>query len=150
MAVGRAGQEDLADLLQLYTHLHEDSVPEVDERLIARWKEILDDPRQCVIVAREDGKVVSSCVLVIVPNLTRGQRPYALIENVVTDSAYRRRSLGSACLEYAVREAQARGCYKVMLMTSSKEEGTLNFYRKAGFDSQEKTAFIRRLGPRQE
>lgn len=29
-----------------------------------------------------------------------------------------------------------------MLLTGSKEESTLNFYRKAGYNSSDKTAFI--------
>jgi GNAT superfamily N-acetyltransferase len=82
---------------------------------------------------------------VIVPNLTHGQRPYALIENVVTDAAYRRRGLASACLAFAGETAKRENCYKIMLMTGAKDEGTLHFYEQAGFDRHEKTAFIRRL-----
>lgn len=41
--------------------------------------------------------------------------------------------------------ANRENCYKIMLMTGSKKEGTLNFYRKNSFDSSEKTAFILRL-----
>ena len=33
-------------------------------------------------------------------------------------------------------------CYKIMLLTGSKEESTLNFYRNAGYNSSDKTAFI--------
>jgi len=32
-----------------------------------------------------------------------------------------------------------------MLMTGAKDPGTLAFYRRAGFDNEEKTAFIQRL-----
>lgn len=31
---------------------------------------------------------------------------------------------------------------KMMLLTGSKEESTLNFYRNAGYNSSDKTAFI--------
>ena len=41
--------------------------------------------------------------------------------------------------------AKANNCYKIMLMTGSKKESTLNFYRKAGYNSDDKTAFIRWL-----
>ena len=97
------------------------------------------------IMHTQEGKVVSSCVCVIVPNLTRGARPYALIENVVTHQDYRGRGYASACLDFACKLAQAEHCYKIMLMTGAKDEKTLSFYRRAGFVSDEKTAFIKRL-----
>lgn len=91
------------------------------------------------------GELVSSCDCVIIPNLTRGVRPYALIENVVTRTDCRGKGFASQCLARAGALAAAAGCYKVMLMTGSRQESTLRFYRKAGFDSEEKTAFVLRL-----
>lgn len=38
--------------------------------------------------------------------------------------------------------AEQNHCYKMMLLTGSKEESTLNFYRNAGYNSSDKTAFI--------
>ncbi len=92
-----------------------------------------------------DGKVVASCVCLIVPNLTHEQRLYALIENVITDKDYRKQGLGTACLNYAKEIAQRENYYKIMLLTGSKEEATLNFYKKAGFNCEDKTAFIQWL-----
>jgi GNAT superfamily N-acetyltransferase len=82
---------------------------------------------------------------VIVPNLTRGGRPYALVENVVTHAAWRKRGFGSAILAEAARRAWEQDCYKVMLMTGSNDPATLAFYANAGFE-QTKTGFqMRRL-----
>ena len=36
-------------------------------------------------------------------------------------------------------------CYKMMLLTGSKEERTLRFYENAGYNSSDKTAFIQWL-----
>lgn len=36
-------------------------------------------------------------------------------------------------------------CYKMMLLTGSKEKSTLGFYTKAGYNSTDKTAFIQWL-----
>ncbi len=54
-----------------------------------------------VIVAEENRKIVSSCVCVIIPNLTHNQQPYAFIENVITDEKYRNKGLATQCLDYA-------------------------------------------------
>ncbi|MDE6133308.1 MAG: GNAT family N-acetyltransferase [Oscillospiraceae bacterium] len=135
-------ENDLDGLLRLYTQLHDNSIPPKTAGLSALWENILADPNHHIIVAEEDGTIVSSCVCVIIPNLTHGQRPYAFVENVVTDKAYRKRGLATACLDYAKTIAEGENCYKLMLLTGSKEKSTLNFYRRAGYNSNDKTAFI--------
>ena len=136
---------ELPDLLDLYTHLHESGVPEMSERLSHTWEAILRDRNHHIIVNIVDGKLVSSCVCVVIPNLTRGIRPYALIENVVTHSDYRGMGHATACLDYAKAIAENERCYKTMLLTGSREAATLRFYEHAGYDGTEKAAFIQRL-----
>ena len=95
-----------------------------------------------VLVADLDGSLVASCMLAIIPNLTRGARPYGLVENVVTHSAHRRQGIGTRLLRHALQIAWELNCYKVMLLTGSKSEGTLQFYEQAGFRKGTKTGFI--------
>lgn len=138
-------KDDLKGLLELYTHLHEKEVPEIGEKVLGIWDTIMNDPNHHIIVAEEDGRIVSSCVCLIIPNLTRGLKPHAFIENVVTDSAYRKRGLATACLNYAKEIAEREGCYKLLLATGSKEESTLRFYERAGYNKNDKTAFTQWL-----
>ena len=145
MNIRQAEASDLSGLLELYTQLHDNPLPEKSEALSALWETILRDRSQHLIVAEADGKIVSSCVLIIVPNLTHRQRPYALIENVVTDRAYRKQGLAGACLARAKEIAGQNACYKIMLLTGSKENATLDFYRNAGYRSEDKTGFVQWL-----
>lgn len=133
------------EILKLYLSLHESTVPEQSEALDKAWNEILNDKNHHLIVNVIGGKIVSSCVCVIIPNLTRGIRPYAFIENVVTLEGYRGHGYASECLAYAKKIAEENNCYKIMLLTGSKEEKTLSFYRNAGYNSTDKTAFIQWL-----
>ena len=139
--------EDFDGLMRLYTQLHGNPLPEKTPEVLSLWNNILADKNHHIIVAEENGQIASSCVCVIVPNLTHAQRPYALIENVVTDEKHRKKGLATACLDYAKALAEKENCYKMMLLTGSKEESTLNFYRKAGYNSSDKTAFIQWLNP---
>lgn len=136
---------ELEALLTLYTLLHNNSMPDIDTKIRSLWAEIMSDPHHHIIVAEEDGGLVSSCVLLIVPNLTHGQRPYGVIENVITNPSYRKIGLATDCLHYAREIAKKAGCYKLMLMTGSKEESTLKFYENAGYNRMDKTAFIQWL-----
>lgn len=138
-------ENDLDGLLRLYTQLHDNPFPDTDERVLSVFRQILRDQNHHIIVAEENGRIVSSCVCVIIPNLTRGQRPYAFVENVVTDAEYRKRGFATACLNYAGEIAKRENCYKMMLLTGSKEESTLRFYERAGYNRKDKTAFIQWL-----
>ena len=135
-------KNELSELLELYLFLHETSVPEMTEHLKNTWNIIVEDKNHYVIVNEIDGKIVSSCIIVIIPNLTRNIRPYAFVENVVTHSAYRGKGYATECLNHAKEIAVKENCYKMMLLTGSKEEATLNFYSNAGYNSSDKTAFI--------
>lgn len=136
---------ELDKLLELYTHLHELGVPDCSEHLNNTWETICNDKNHHIIVCEIDGKIVSSCVCVIIPNLTRNVRPYAFVENVVTHKDFRGQGYASDCLAYAKALAQRENCYKMMLLTGSKSESTLNFYKNAGYNCDDKTAFIQWL-----
>lgn len=139
--------EELYQLLELYHHLHSDEWLEDGPDARRIWDAIQRESGYHIIVAQEQGRLVSSCTLLLVPNLTHSGRPYGLIENVVTHPDYRGRGMATACLEFAKELAQKENCYKLMLMTGRKQESTLNFYRRAGFRSDEKTAFVQWLEP---
>lgn len=134
--------EDFDGLMELYTQLHDNPIPDKTAEIMKLWESILADANHHIIVADVDGRIVSSCVCVIIPNLTHGQQPYAFVENVVTDREYRNRRIATKCLNYAKSIAEDANCYKLMLMTGSKEKSVLNFYERAGYNSNDKTAFI--------
>jgi GNAT superfamily N-acetyltransferase len=84
-------------------------------------------------------------MLVVCPNFSRSGRPFALIENVVTDREYRKRGYGRQVVERAIEIARKAGCYRVTLMTGSRKEETLRFYEAAGLRPNTKTAFEMRF-----
>ena len=143
--VREAVKEDLDELLNLYLFLHEKNIPKKSEYLENTWKTIIEDINHHIVVKEINGKIVSSCVCVIVPNLTRNIRPYALIENVVTNEEYRGKGYATECLNYAKEIAIKNNCYKMMLLTGTKNENTLAFYKSAGYNSDDKIAFIQWL-----
>lgn len=136
---------DFDGLMELYMQLHDNPMPAKTPEIMELWQRILNDKDHHIIVAEEDGKIVSSCVCVIIPNLTHNQQPYAFVENVITDERYRKRGLATDCLNYTKEIAEKENCYKIMLLTGSKKESTLNFYRQTGYNSEDKTAFIQWL-----
>lgn len=143
--VREAVKKDLDELLHLYLFLHEKDIPEQSQHFQNVWNEIISDKNHHIIVNVVDGRIVSSCVCVIIPNLTRNVRPYAFVENVVTHLECRGKGYATECLNYAREIAKNQNCYKMMLLTGSKEQNTLDFYENAGYNSADKTAFIQWL-----
>ena len=133
-------------MLDLYKYLNPDD-PDLKgtDYITELWRNIFNDPERYYFVIKEDGRLVSTCTLAIIKNLTRSGRPFGLIENVVTHSKYRKRGYGTAILQKAVEIAKDNNCYKVMLLTGRKEESTLRFYERAGFERGIKTGFIKKL-----
>lgn len=143
MDICKLTPNDLDALLALYRHLHhtDDPPPPADE-LNLIWAEIVSSKRFQYFGGVVGGALVSSCTISVIPNLTRGGRPYGLIENVVTHADFRRRGLGTAVVKAALAHAWGEGCYKVMLQTGRKDEATRRFYQSAGFNPDGKQAFL--------
>ncbi len=108
-------ESELKDLLELYLHLHEDSIPAMSEHLRKTREAIIKD------------------------------KNHHIIENVVTHKDYRAKGYATQCLDYAKQIAVQENCYKMMLLTGSKKEATIKFYERAGYNSSDKTAFIQWL-----
>ena len=137
-----ANAADLAELLALYATLGgRDPAPDTVAARAA-WARMLETGGMTAFVhALPDGSLVASCTLVIVPNLTRGARPWGIIENVVTLPAHRGQGLGKAVVQAAIGAARQAGCYKVALATGRTDEATLRFYESAGLTRGGKTYF---------
>ena len=133
----------MGKLLKLYTHLHQKDAPLPEKsKLESIWKEITANPLLHYIVLEHNNKLVSSCTLSVIPNLTRGGRPYGLIENVVTNAEYRKRGFGTSILQHALEVAWKNKCYKVMLLTGSTDPAIHQFYKNVGFKMGIKTGFV--------
>lgn len=142
--IRRAEQDDLPALLALYRHLNADDPEMAPDIAAERFAEIVAQPGMTVLIGTAGETLAASVTLVVIPNLTRGGAPYALIENVVTHAEYRKRGRARALIADAFERAWSAGCYKVMLLTGSKNPATLRFYQGCGF-KQDKTGFqIRR------
>lgn len=148
MIIRKAKSTDANDLKVLYfeylTHF-----PPKEEQDMSLWQHILDkferDENMYLLVAEDNGRVVSTVQMAIIESLTHNVRPFAVIENVVTHIDFRNKDYASALLEKASEIAREHRCYKVFLETGSNKESTLNFYRENGFEIDQKHSCLKRL-----
>jgi GNAT superfamily N-acetyltransferase len=143
----RAAQvSDLAALRELYRELNPGDPPWPSAAAATeQLRDVLRHAGTTILLAEVKGVCVSTCMLVICPNFSRGGRPFALIENVVTLRDHRRCGYGRRIVRHAIELARERGCYRVNLMTGSRREETLRFYEGVGLKREVKTAFEARF-----
>ncbi len=137
MKIRQACEDDFDAVTKLYRELAGDIPVAAGVDGAAQWKIVLSHPGTTVFGAETVGRLVAVATLHVLPNMTFGGRPYALIENVVTASTYRGRGIGRQVMEQAVSAAWAAGAYKIMLLTR-QECGASGFYEKLGFTANEK------------
>lgn len=90
------------------------------------------DPRQTLLVATDDGVPVATAALVVVPNLSHGGRPYAIVEDVVVDASVRGRGYGEALIRHVIGLAREAGCYKLSLTSNRARTDAHRFYERLG------------------
>jgi len=138
-------KNDLPELQELYLNLYDTEIAPITTESMRLWENILNDPDYHILIGEVTGEIVSSVTLVIIKNLTRQMRPYALIENIVTAPAYRKKGYGRLLLNKAIEMAKEHNCYRVMFISDSKNESNTNFYLNSGFTNTDKSAYVMKL-----
>ena len=132
-----AVSSDLKSLLELYLHLNPNMPELTDQKAEAIWADTLARNGTFIFVSdagsETETNLVASCMLITAPNLMRGGRGHAVIENVVTHADYRRQKYGKSVLEAALSKAWELDCYHVLLQSGRKDPGVEAFYESCGF-----------------
>jgi GNAT superfamily N-acetyltransferase len=140
--VREAARSDLPGLLALYRELRPDDPELPFDEVSSSWDGLLGNSGVRVIVAESESSIASTCMLAIVPNIANGGRPFGIIEHVVTAVSQRRRGLARAVLEYALRLAWSRNCYKVVLLSGADRTEAHRVYESVGFRGGVEYGFV--------
>ncbi|MEJ8560727.1 GNAT family N-acetyltransferase [Yoonia sp. GPGPB17] len=102
---------------------------------------VVAHPGTTILGAFDQKTLVAMLTLHLLPNVTWGARPYALIENVVTTATHRKKGIGKQLMQHAIARAWDADAFKIMLMTGRKRAAT-GFYEAIGFSTEDKTAMV--------
>jgi ribosomal protein S18 acetylase RimI-like enzyme len=128
--------DDVERVMALLALLALEPQPAADPARLARvWTDIFAQRGRTLFLAEDGTELVGTLDSIVVPNLTRGARPYLVVENVIVAPAHRRRGIGAALLDTAVAHAVAAGCYKLQLISANTRPQAHEFYQRAGFSS---------------
>jgi len=137
-------ENELLSLLELYKQLNpeDNMINEFTAKNI--WKNI-ETQNIKYFIAKENGKIIASCYICIIPNLTRGGKSIGFIENVITDIEYRGKGIGKNIIKNAIKYAKEQNCYKILLQSGNRRTDAHGFYESMGFDGESKRAFEIRI-----
>ena len=135
-----AASADIPQILELYSELHPH-----DEAIDLNTATATFEQATCndivYFVADDGGRVVGTCYIAIIPNITKQCSAIGFIENVVTAADCRRCGIGRKLMNAAVEYAKTHGCYKAMLSSGNSRTDAHKFYESIGFDGNSKRAF---------
>jgi GNAT superfamily N-acetyltransferase len=135
-------EQDLAGLLTLYAELRPNDpvlAPSVAREALRR---LLAEPGVRLLVAEVEGQLAATCQLGVIPTLTNGGKPFAIIEHVITAAAFRRQGLSQQVIARALAIAWEMECYKVMLLSGEGREEAHRLYEKLGFKGGIEKGFV--------
>jgi GNAT superfamily N-acetyltransferase len=135
---------DLEPLLDLFRVSDVSPTVEPPGQAQTIWQQTLGRDGLTVFVAEAEAKIVATCMLVTAPNLLRGGRGHAFLENVVTHPDFQGRGHGRAVVEAALSKAWATGCCHVLLQSGRKDPRVHRFYERCGFEPGLRTAYVAR------
>ena len=100
---------------------------------VAAFDRIDADPAHELVVLDDDGVVVGTLQLSLLPGLSRQGATRAQVEAVRVAATHRGQQLGEQLLEWAVDEARRRGAVLIQLTTDASRKDAHRFYERLGF-----------------
>jgi N-acetylglutamate synthase-like GNAT family acetyltransferase len=132
--IRKASEQDIPRIVELYEELTEEKIIVSPESLKHVFMQIESMPGHWLLVADEDGLVIGTVLLQIVPHLSHNAHPWGIVENMVVDSRYRRRGIGWILIDRIKEICREAGCYKIQLLSHKKRLEAHRFYHSLGFE----------------
>jgi ribosomal protein S18 acetylase RimI-like enzyme len=139
ITIRRARREDIGPIV---TMLADDPLGGARERIeeplpqsyFAAFEQLARDPNIQLVVAEDgEGAVVGCLQLCFLPGLSSQGASRGLIEDVRVARHCRSRGIGEQMVQWALAEAQAKGCRLVELLTHHTRVDAQRFYERLGF-----------------
>jgi len=139
-----ARASDLPSLLALFAVSEVSAAVQPRERTERVWQETLAQPGVHVFVSDDGDRIAATCMLVTAPNLLRGGKRHAFLENVVAHPELRGQGHGQAVVQAALAHAWASDCHHVLMQSGRADPRVHAFYEEMGFEPGLRIAYVAR------
>ncbi|MCX7783151.1 MAG: GNAT family N-acetyltransferase [Meiothermus sp.] len=138
--IRRATRSDVPEIVRLLVddplgQTREAFTDPLPESYYRAFEAIEADSNQFLAVVEQEGDIVGTFQLSLIPGMSRQGAWRAQIEAVRIDHALRNRGLGQVVMEWVIEQARQRGCALVQLTTDKSRKDAHRFYQRLGFIS---------------
>ena len=136
-------KDDLIGILELFKQLNENTgySENNDLEYVNKIWDKIENNNIKYFLAKDNSKIIGSCYICIIPNLTHNGKSIGYIENVIVDKNNRKKGIGKKIMVMAIEYAKTNNCYKVVLQSGIKRIEAHKFYEKLGFNGELKKAY---------
>jgi len=103
----------------------------------------LSTDKAALFVCVANSIIVATALVCLCADVMFVQQPFAVVENVVVDPAWRGQGVGTKLFSHLEAFCRARECSKIMLLSASAREDAHRFFARAGYDGQAKQGFVK-------
>jgi N-acetylglutamate synthase-like GNAT family acetyltransferase len=103
----------------------------LDERI----DQIKLDPNHFLFVYEHEGVAVGTMILSFCLDAMYGNRPFAVLENVIVHPSCRGLGIGKQLFKYIELRCKAAGCRELLLMSNVRRTEAHQFFEKMGFSA---------------
>lgn len=122
--------------VQLVSNPQVNVLPESIERISA-------NPNTGLFVCEYRESVEGTALVSLCADVMFGFQPFAVVENIIVNEAYRGQGLGSSLLKHIEAFCLSKDCSKIMLLSSTQREDAHRFFERSGFAGSSKRGFIK-------
>lgn len=137
--IREAEAKDKEQLEQLYRMLVPNSrKTNVQE---AQIEKIRADSMNFIFVYDEEGEILGTLTLNICLQALHGDRPYAIVENVIVHENHRGMQVGKQLFQHVEAYCNSIHCHRIMLLSKATRVRAHQFFEREGYDGQVSKAF---------
>ena len=131
--------EDIDELIRLLNILFSQDIEFEPnrEKQSAGLSKIISNPEIGeILVLKIEGRIIGMVSLLYSVSTALGGK-VAILEDMVIDSDFRNRRLGTELLSEAIGYARENGCLRITLLTDYNNEQAIHFYKGFGFSKSQ-------------
>lgn len=142
MVIRALTKDDMPQLARLYYQFWEEDSDPVNMK--AAFDAITAAGSHILLCAQEGDRLIGSVMGIICAELYGDCRPFLVVENMIVDQNYRRKSIGKSLLSALEQQARSRNCTQMILVTETDRSDACGFYENYGF-SKNTTGYKKKL-----
>ena len=141
--IRNVGIDDMEDLAKLYFQFWNE---ESDvEKMRAKFMRLQDNGAYIILCAVEENQVIGSVMGIVCDELYGECEPFLVVENMIVDNQHYKKGVGKMLFAELEKQAIAKGCAQVILVTDEDRKGAQKFYESLGFPPNKNKGYKKKL-----